>query len=219
MPRFERGRPLKTTVPQVTVDAGLPVGTHRFRLTLVNDSGNQSNPALIDVIIGPARIGPRPPIGPIPVPTRPGPVIGVPIPTRPVGITPTATPAPTDTASFRGVIRSGHVDVIPIKARKKASPKQSTGTAKKTTGKKTIAKKGATKEMAATKSTATIATTTQRAAKNGTVKKSSVKKGTAKKGTAKKGVAKKSTSTPSTTKASTGNKSAAKKGTAKKGTT
>lgn len=45
MTKFVVGRPVTTTTPTVVVDAGLAVGSHRFRLTVVDSSGNTSQPA------------------------------------------------------------------------------------------------------------------------------------------------------------------------------
>ena len=36
MATFTRGRPVETTTPTVVVDAGLPVGSHRFQLEVVD---------------------------------------------------------------------------------------------------------------------------------------------------------------------------------------
>ena len=75
MARFVVGTPQITREPTITVDAGLPVGRHRFRLEVVDASGLRSAPdqAIVEVqriIIDPGRI----PTGPV-IPT-PGPVIG-----------------------------------------------------------------------------------------------------------------------------------------------
>ena len=51
MPRFERGLVIKTILPTVTVDAGLPVGTYRFRLVVVDNSGNRSKPVETEITI------------------------------------------------------------------------------------------------------------------------------------------------------------------------
>ena len=39
MARFVAGQPVVTAVPSVVVDAGLPVGQHRFRLEVLTDTG------------------------------------------------------------------------------------------------------------------------------------------------------------------------------------
>jgi hypothetical protein len=75
MARFVVGTPQVTREPTITVDAGLPVGRHRFRLEVVDASGLRSAPDQIVVevqriIVDPGRI----PTGPV-IPT-PGPVIG-----------------------------------------------------------------------------------------------------------------------------------------------
>lgn len=53
MPRFRPNEPIQQADPVVVVDAnsGLAVGAHRFSLTVVDDSGNESQPAFIDVIV------------------------------------------------------------------------------------------------------------------------------------------------------------------------
>lgn len=55
MPRFERNVSVTTGEPQVRVDVtpddALPIGRNRFRLTVVDDSGNESAPAVVDVIV------------------------------------------------------------------------------------------------------------------------------------------------------------------------
>ena len=76
MARFVVGEPHITREPTIVVDAGLPIGRHRFRLEVVDSAGLRSAPddALVDVqriIVDP---GPLIPSGPI-IPT-PGPVIG-----------------------------------------------------------------------------------------------------------------------------------------------
>ena len=81
MARFVAGTPQITREPTITVDAGLPVGRHRFRLEVIDTSGLRSAPdhAIVDVqrITGPGPITPTPgPIVPTPGPIRPtGPVI------------------------------------------------------------------------------------------------------------------------------------------------
>lgn len=77
MATFTPGKPVTTEKPAVTVDAGLKVGVHRFRLVVVDAGGNESKPDEVrvivreQVIVGPVR--------PVPVPTP------VPIP-RPIPI-------------------------------------------------------------------------------------------------------------------------------------
>lgn len=55
MPRFEPNNPIAQREPDVLVevspDAPLGVGAHRFRLVVIDDSGNESAPAFIDVIV------------------------------------------------------------------------------------------------------------------------------------------------------------------------
>ena len=96
MARFVVGTPQITREPTITVDAGLPVGRHRFRLEVVDASGLRSAPdqAIVEVqriIIDPGRI----PTGPvIPTPGPVGPVIGPVIPTGPVVGPVIPTPGP-----------------------------------------------------------------------------------------------------------------------------
>jgi len=78
MARFVVGTPQITREPTITVDAGLPVGRHRFRLEVIDASGLRSAPdqVIVDVqrITGP---GPIPTPGPV---IRPGPIIPTPGP-------------------------------------------------------------------------------------------------------------------------------------------
>jgi hypothetical protein len=53
MARFVPNQPVAQPDPLVTVDAnsGLAIGAHRFRLVVVDDSGNESEPTFLDVIV------------------------------------------------------------------------------------------------------------------------------------------------------------------------
>ncbi|MEM1143214.1 MAG: hypothetical protein AAGI88_11580 [Pseudomonadota bacterium] len=55
MARFRPNNPVTTDTPtvEVTIDSDqpLPIGRSRFRLTVTDDSGNESTPADVDVII------------------------------------------------------------------------------------------------------------------------------------------------------------------------
>lgn len=55
MAQFTPNKPVVVTDPQVSVDVSannpLPVGRHRFSLVVVDDSGNESQPAIIDIIV------------------------------------------------------------------------------------------------------------------------------------------------------------------------
>jgi hypothetical protein len=90
MTRFDINAPIATREPNVTVDAGLPIGRHRFRLEVIDAVGSRSTPndAIVEVqriVIdpgpaGPSRIDPtgpiiRPvaPVGPTGPPVRPAP--------------------------------------------------------------------------------------------------------------------------------------------------
>lgn len=53
MPRFTAGVPVVTSTPTVTVDPPLAVGRHVFRLVVVDDTGEQSDPAEAIVVIRP----------------------------------------------------------------------------------------------------------------------------------------------------------------------
>jgi len=49
--KFQPNVPITIATPAVVVDAGLPAGTHRFQLVVVNSRGQRSAPATVDVII------------------------------------------------------------------------------------------------------------------------------------------------------------------------
>ena len=55
MPIFAPNQPIKTDVPtvEVTIDATntLPVGVHTFQLIVTDDSGNDSQPALVEIVV------------------------------------------------------------------------------------------------------------------------------------------------------------------------
>jgi hypothetical protein len=74
MVAFRRGVPVTTTTPTVVVDAGLPVGVHRFELVVTDSDGNASRPTQVSVTIG-GLLGPiRPPesiLEPVVDPIRP----------------------------------------------------------------------------------------------------------------------------------------------------
>jgi hypothetical protein len=56
MTTFVVGRPVTTETPTVIVDAGLPVGRHRFRLEVFGSTGSVSVPAEAVVqIVDPTR--------------------------------------------------------------------------------------------------------------------------------------------------------------------
>ena len=62
MTQFVVNKPVTTREPFVTVDGGLPVGTHRFQLVVVDSAGNESRPAVVTVTIKTRIIAP-PPVG------------------------------------------------------------------------------------------------------------------------------------------------------------
>lgn len=78
---FRIGEPVTTETAAVVVDAGLRVGFHRFRLVVVDDAGQTSQPdeALVQVnerIVVPVDVTPTPTLAPIIRPTSPiGPVV------------------------------------------------------------------------------------------------------------------------------------------------
>ena len=55
MVKFVPNTPVAQPDPQVKVDvtatAPLPLGLNRFRLTVVDDAGNESDPAFLDIIV------------------------------------------------------------------------------------------------------------------------------------------------------------------------
>ena len=93
MTQFVVGKPVTTDVPSVVVDAGLPVGRHRFRLTVIDTAGNESRPneAVVQVVpltvvvpgqpVTPVVLNPAGPViaphvvGPIVTPNLTGPVV------------------------------------------------------------------------------------------------------------------------------------------------
>lgn len=99
MVSFVTGTAVKTDTPDVLVDAGLPVGRHRFQLVVMDNGGTRSQPDEIvvqirrgvvppvtgPVITGPVVLGPFVP-GPVTGPVT-GPVVNPPI-TRPQVVQP-----------------------------------------------------------------------------------------------------------------------------------
>jgi len=55
MPEFKFGAPVETNEPkvEVTIDPNNPFkpGTYRFQLVVVDDSGNESEPAFVDIVV------------------------------------------------------------------------------------------------------------------------------------------------------------------------
>jgi hypothetical protein len=51
MVQFALNQTIETTAPTVTVDAGLPLGRHRFQLVVADAAGNRSQPAVAVVDI------------------------------------------------------------------------------------------------------------------------------------------------------------------------
>jgi hypothetical protein len=83
MVQFVVGQVVQTKVPQVTVDAGLKPGAHRFRLVVTDDQGNPSQADEIVVQVREVIVDPRPPVLTDPIVTRP-PIPFPSIPTLPV---------------------------------------------------------------------------------------------------------------------------------------
>jgi len=80
-------KPFTTDVPTLVVDNQLAIGTHQFRLIVVDDDGLQSDPfdAVVQVVEG--KTIPTIPIGNIPittVPVRPNPIGPIEQPINPV---------------------------------------------------------------------------------------------------------------------------------------
>ena len=59
MARFVANQPIRTAEPTVVVDAGLPLGEHRFQLVVTDSAGNDRRPAIVTVQIVRA-VSPRP---------------------------------------------------------------------------------------------------------------------------------------------------------------
>jgi YVTN family beta-propeller protein len=53
MAKFTINTPLTTAAPTISVDAGLPPGTHRFQLVVQDEAGNASQAAVADVVVAP----------------------------------------------------------------------------------------------------------------------------------------------------------------------
>ena len=72
MARFEINTPITTREGTVTVDAGLAVGRHRFRLDVIDAQGRRSRTAG-EAIVEVQRIvvDPRPPVPPVVIDPRP----------------------------------------------------------------------------------------------------------------------------------------------------
>lgn len=48
---FTLNKPVQTTTPTVDVENNLPAGVHVFTLIVVDDEGNQSDPATAKVVV------------------------------------------------------------------------------------------------------------------------------------------------------------------------
>jgi hypothetical protein len=70
MARFRLNRPITSGEPTIVVDGGLPAGRHRFRLEVIDSTGQRSSPS--DVVVTVTDTGPsRPPFRPGTTPIRP----------------------------------------------------------------------------------------------------------------------------------------------------
>jgi hypothetical protein len=75
MTRFAIGQTVVTKEPVISVDAGLAVGSHRFRLVVSDDSGLASKPVEVVVQVSPTtQPTTEPTVQPIPRPT-PRPIV------------------------------------------------------------------------------------------------------------------------------------------------
>ncbi len=83
MPVLTAGTALRSRSPTVTVENQLAAGSWRFRLTVVDDSGNESDPAELVVRVADVR-PPTPPTGPVVGPVRPIDPVVLRDPVRPV---------------------------------------------------------------------------------------------------------------------------------------
>ena len=62
MVTFVRGRPVTTTKPVIEVDAGLPLGVHRFQLQVLTDDGRRSPADVVAVSVQRLGGGPLEPV-------------------------------------------------------------------------------------------------------------------------------------------------------------
>lgn len=96
MTTFVRGRPVSQANPRITVDAGLPVGRHRFQLEVLSDDGRRSAPDVVDVVVEAGSLSPtrpRDPLGPVTGPIlTPTPIV------RPLMQDPAVRASPSDAA-------------------------------------------------------------------------------------------------------------------------
>jgi hypothetical protein len=136
MPTFAVNTPITTREPTVTVDAGLPVGRHRFRLEVIDTAGLRSTrPDEAVVEIQRVVVDPGPVItGPIVTgPIVTGPIVATPIPSPgPIVLTPVPQPGPIVLTPVPGPIRPPIVrDAPPDTAPPDAAPPRRRGRRKK----------------------------------------------------------------------------------------
>jgi YVTN family beta-propeller protein len=53
MAKFTLNTPITTDTATISIDGGLPIGTHRFHLVAVDEAGNHSQPAIADIAVTP----------------------------------------------------------------------------------------------------------------------------------------------------------------------
>jgi hypothetical protein len=64
MARFDLNQTIGTSEATLVVDAGMPVGRHRFQLEVFNEAGRRSRPDIVIVDIQRLIIDPRDPVDP-----------------------------------------------------------------------------------------------------------------------------------------------------------
>jgi hypothetical protein len=116
MARFAINEPIVTGEPTIVVDAGLPVGRHRFRLEVVDTAGQVSRPD--EAIVEVQRIV-TPPVPPVVVEPVPRPPIG---PTPPIGPRPPVTPTPIGPRPIVDPTPIRPVPIGPRRPRRRSEP-------------------------------------------------------------------------------------------------
>lgn len=64
MARFDLNQTIATSESTLVVDAGMPVGRHRFQLEVFNEAGRRSRPDIVVVNVQRIVIDPRDPLDP-----------------------------------------------------------------------------------------------------------------------------------------------------------
>ena len=77
MTTLTRNEPFASREPTLAIDAGLPPGTHRFQLEVIDSSGLRSRPDTATLVVQRRIVGPPvlDPVGPVVRPPLTGPVI------------------------------------------------------------------------------------------------------------------------------------------------